>query len=155
MLHEKVGDKDFVTAGLSAVIDHLKEPTSDNQASIAAAIGSTDKNVVEAERVALLQHFTTMKTSAATEPSHRDVHYVSRVDPVGAFQAVLAKLFKEIPALQGYGDANPIWATTLVEQGIYDLKSFFHHVHDDVSRKEPFIHSVLKEWNSLPTSRKG
>ncbi|AEU37456.1 metallophosphoesterase family protein [Granulicella mallensis] len=153
MLHDKVGDKSFITAGLDAVIDHLKEPTGDNQTSIASAISSTDKDVVEAERLALLHHFTAMKSSASTEQSHRDVHYVSRVDPVGAFQAVLAKLFKEIPGLQGYGDANPIWATTLVEQGIYDLKSFFHHVHDDVSRKEPFIASVLKEWKQLKFER--
>src|SRR6185437_1047842 len=52
--------------------------------------------------------------------------------------------------LQGYGDGNPVWIVTLIEEGVYRFGSFFKKVYEDVhGQKEPLLQSILKEWKSV------
>ena len=153
-MHSEVGKQAFVTASLDELVRHLGEGSDDVHQSIAQVIGTTDKTAVENERASLIEHFTALKESSASEPSHRDVHYVSRFDGLGVYQSVLSKVFNCIPALQGYGDRNPIWLVTWIEQGSYTLKSFFQHVHEDVGGKhQPLLTSILKEWKQIRFER--
>lgn len=153
-MHQVVGDQAFVQASLNELVRHLSEGASDVHQSIAEATGTSDTVATEKERLSLIQQFSSLKEQANSEPSHGDMHYVSRFDAVGLFQSVLSKLFSSIPDLQGYGDRNPVWVATLIEQGAYALKSFFQHVHQDVTGKhEPLLTSFLKEWKELRFER--
>jgi hypothetical protein len=153
-MHSEVGKQAFVTASLEELVRHLDQNSNDVHASIAEVIGVTDKSAVEAERTRLIDKFSSLKDLSLSEPSHRDVHYVSRFDGLGVYQSVLAKVFNRIPVLQGYGNRNPIWLATLIEQGAYTLKSFFQHVHEDVAgKKEPLLTSILKEWKQIRFER--
>src|SRR5579863_8647547 len=149
-MHSVVNRQKFIQSSLDQVVKHLAEDSEDVRSAVAAAISSQDQQVVAAERANLASQFGSIRNAAAKEPSHGDVDYVSRFDFVGLYQAVLAKVFNRIPALQGYGDANPVWVVTLIEQGIYRLGSFFKAVHTDVQgRKQPLLQSILTEWKSL------
>ena len=80
--------------------------------------------------------------------------FVSRFDLVGLYQSVLAKVFNRIPSLQGYGNGNPIWVVTLIEEGVFAFGHFFRQVYEDVhGQKEPLIQSILKEWRELKFER--
>jgi hypothetical protein len=59
------------------------------------------------------------------ESSHSDAHYVSRFSGVGIFQSALSAIFADLPDLQGYGDKNPIWVTTGIEEITHKVKVFF------------------------------
>lgn len=153
-MHPEVGKQAFVTASLDELVRHLDEGSDDVHTSIAKAIGTSDKSAVEAERTKLIEHFSSLKECSTSEPSHRDVHYVSRFSGLGVYQSILAKVFNSIPGLQGYGDRNPIWVVTWIEQGSYALKNFFQHVHEDVAgKKEPLLTSILKEWKQIRFER--
>lgn len=115
----------FVKSSLDELARHLSEDGPDVRSAVAIAIGSSDLQTVEAARADLASHFGSIRDAAASEPSHGDVDYVSRVNLVGLYQSALAKVFSRIPALQGYGDRNPIWVVTLIEEGTYKLGSFF------------------------------
>src|SRR5579872_5792431 len=128
-MHPVVNKHDFVKSSLDQLVADLNGGSADVRSAIAGAIGSQDPAAVETERASLAASFGAVRDKAAAEPSHGDVEYVSRFDFVGLYQSVLAKVFNRIPALQGYGDANPVWVVTLIEQGIYRLGSFFKAVH--------------------------
>ena len=149
-MHAVVNQQGFVKSSLDQLLADLNEGSDDVRSAIAGAIGSQDADAIETERANLAAHFGSIRDSAAAEPAHGDVEYVSRFSFVGLYQSVLAKIFNGIPALQGYGDANPVWVVTLIEQGIYRLGSFFKAVHTDVQgRKQPLLQSILTEWKNL------
>ena len=153
-MHSVVNQHPFITSSLDALAQNLREGSPDVRKAIADTIGTSDPVAIEAERSALALNFGTIRDQATKEPSHRDVYYVSRFSLVGLYQSVLSKVFSSIPALQGYGDGNPIWVVTLIEQGVYALKTFFKQVHEDVrGRKEPLILSILREWKNLRFER--
>lgn len=149
-MHPVVNKHDFVKSSLDQLAADLNGGSADVRSAIAGAIGSQDPAAVETERASLAASFSAIRDKAAAEPSHGDVEYVSRFDFVGLYQSVLAKVFNRIPALQGYGDGNPVWVVTLIEEGIYRLGSFFKAVYTDVhGQKEPLLQSILREWKSL------
>ena len=149
-MHSVVNQQEFVKSSLDQLVKHLSEDSEDVRSAIAAAIGSQDPLAVATERANLASHFGSIRETAAGEPSHGDIDYVSRFNFVGLYQSILAKVFNRIPALQGYGDGNPVWVVTLIEEGVYQLGSFFKEVYKDVhGQKEPLLQSILKEWKSL------
>jgi hypothetical protein len=153
-MHAEVGKQAFVQASLDELTCHLDSGSEDVHAAIAQSIENADRDVTENERLRLVAQFSALKHQSVSEPSHRDVHYVSRFDGLGLYQSVLSKIFNSIPALQGYGDRNPIWVTTWIEQGVYSLKSFFQHVHEDVAgNHQSLLTSLLKEWKQLRFER--
>ncbi len=153
-MHSEVGKQAFVSASLNELVRHLSEGSEDVQQAISEAVGTKGAVATDKERASLIEQFSSLMKNVQSEPSHGDVHYVSRFDVLGAYQSVLSKVFNSIPALQGYGDRNPIWLATWIEQGSYALKSFFQHVHEDVSgQKEPLLTSFLKEWKQLRFER--
>jgi hypothetical protein len=153
-MHAEVGKQAFVQASLDELVRHLGDASEDVHAAIAQSLGTTAQDATEDERLRLVEQFSKLKQQSRSEPSHRDVHYVSRFDGLGLYQSVLSKIFSSIPALQGYGDRNPIWVTTWIEQGAYSLKSFFQHVHEDVAgQRQSLLTSVLKEWKQLRFER--
>jgi hypothetical protein len=77
------------------------------------------------------------------------MHYASRFEIVGLYQSVLSKIFSNIPAFQGYGDANPSWVTTLLEQGAFKLKSFFQQVHELNGAKKPLLQAIMEAWKDI------
>ena len=153
-MHSLVNQHRFIRSSLDVLVQNLNEGSAEVQIAVADAIGTSDPASVEAERSKLASHFASIRDTAASEQSHRDVDYVSRFNLVGLYQSVLSKVFSSIPSLQGYGDRNPIWIVTLIEQGVYALGSFFKQVHEDVDgRKEPLISSILREWKNLRFER--
>ncbi len=153
-MHEQVGKHDFVRGSLNTLIDHLDSGKQDVKDAIAGAIGSNDGASVEQERQELLQVMQGIKATADAELPLPYVHYVSRCNLVGLYQAVLSKLFTDIPALQGYGDRNPIWVVTWIEQAAYAMKSFFGMVYEDVhGQKRPLIASFIQAWKQLKFER--
>jgi hypothetical protein len=153
-MHPAVNQHKFVKSSSDELANQLSQGGPQVQSAIAAAIGSSDPQAVEAARVELASHFTSVRDSAASESPHGDVEYVSRIDLVGVYQSVLAKVFSNIPDLQGYGDANPIWVVTLIEEAAYKMGAFFKQINEDVhGRKEPLLEAILKEWKSLKFER--
>jgi hypothetical protein len=153
-MHSLVNQHPFIKSSLDTLVQNLDEGSTDVRNAIAGTIGTTDPTLVETERSRLTSQFASIRDTAATEPSHRDVDYVSRFHLVGLFQSVLSKVFSSIPSLQGYGDRNPIWVVTLIEQGVYALGNFLKQVREDVhGQKEPLISSILKEWKNLRFER--
>ncbi len=149
-MHSVVNKQEFVKSSLDELVKNLNEDSGDVRAAIATAIGSGDPQAVATERANLATQFGSISQTAAREPSHGDVEYVSRFNFVGLYQSVLAKVFNRIPALQGYGDGNPVWVVTLIEEGVYRLGGFFKGVYEDVhGEKQPLLQSILKEWNSV------
>jgi hypothetical protein len=149
-MHTVVNQQKFVKSSLDQLVQHLNEDSEEVRSAIAAAVGSEDQVDVATERANLASQFGSIRDTAASEPSHGDVDYVSRFNFVGLYQSILAKVFNRIPALQGYGNANPVWVVTLIEEDVYRLGSFFKNVYTDVhGQKESLLQSVLKEWKSL------
>ena len=79
-----------------------------------------------------------MRDQSNGEEPQDHVHYASRLDIVGVYQSVLSGLFNELPGLQGYGNRNPVWVTTLLEQAGFKLKSFLPASPRAEGRKEVF-----------------
>jgi hypothetical protein len=153
-MQSSTGNHDFVKASLEQLKAQLDAGEAPTRQAIASAIGSDDAEEIEAERARLAAHVEEIHRLANGEPSHRDVHYVSRYDGVGVYQSVLSRVFARIPGLQGYGNLNPLWATTLIEQGVWRLKNFFHQVHEDINGEhQSLLASVLKEWKALKFAR--
>jgi hypothetical protein len=149
-MHSVLNQQRFVKSSLDQLVKHLNEGSNDVRSAIAAAVKSQDPQQVAAARVRLASDFSSIRDTANAEPSHGDVDYVSRFNLVGLYQSILAKIFNRIPALQGYGDANPIWVVTLIEEGIYRFGDFFKNVYTDVhGQKEPLLQSILKEWKDF------
>ncbi|HEY1501190.1 MAG TPA: metallophosphoesterase [Acidobacteriaceae bacterium] len=153
-MHSVVNQQKFVKSSLDQLSRHLQEDSDEVRSAVAAAMGSEDPQAVTRERDNLANQFGSIRDTANAEPSHGDVDYVSRFNLVGLYQSVLARVFNRIPALQGYGDANPIWVVTLIEEGVYRLGSFFRNVYTDVhGHKESLLQSILKEWKEFKFER--
>ncbi len=153
-MHSLVNQHSFVRSSLEALVQNLNEESAEVRSAIVDSIGTSDPGLVEAERSRLVSHFASIRDQAASELSHRDIDFVSRFDLVGMYQSVLSKIFCSVPSLQGYGDRNPIWVTTLIEHGVYSLGNFFKQVHEDVQgQRAPLISSILKEWKNLRFKR--
>lgn len=153
-MHPIVSTQSFVKSSLESIANHLTEDADEVRSAVSAAIQTDHPETVERERANLAAQFTAIRDSAGGEPSHGDVDYVSRIHLVGLYQSVLAKVFSRIPGLQGYGNRNPVWAASLIEQGWHRLGDFFKNVHEDVDgKKEPLIQSILKEWKTLSFDR--
>jgi Calcineurin-like phosphoesterase len=153
-MHPAVGKQSFVQKTLAHVANEVRQNSPDAQAAIAEAIGTPDPAQVEAERTRLESRLVSASAASTTEPSHQDVHFVSRIDGVGLFQSVLAKVFWNIPDLQALGNKNPSWVATLVEQVVSDVGTFFKRVYTDVhGNKKPLLHSIMQELHNLRDTR--
>jgi hypothetical protein len=153
-MHEAVGNQDFVKGSLNTLIQHLGESRPDALAAIGVSIGATDRASIDEARLKLLEQLRAAKTAADSEEASTYSHYVSRFDLVGLYQSVLSRIFSDIPALQGYGDRNPIWVITPIEQALYASKAFFGHVYESVhSEKKPLIASFIQAWKQLRFER--
>ena len=153
-MHPAVGKQTFVQHTLAHVASEIQQGTPDARVAIAEALGTQDASQVEAERARMAVYLNKASADSKTEPSHLDVHFVSRIDGVGLFQSVLAKVFCTIPDLQGYGDKNLSWVTTIVEQAVYDVGTFFKRVYTDVhGNKKPLLHSIVMELKNLRDTR--
>jgi hypothetical protein len=153
-MHTLVNKQQFIRSSLDALVQNLNEGSVDVRNAIADAIGTSEPALIETERSKLASDFASIRDVAANEQSHRDVDYVSRFNIVGLYQSVLSKVFGSIPSLQGYGDRNPVWIVTLLEEGIYALGNFFKQVHEDIQgKKEPLVSSILREWKNLRFER--
>ncbi len=153
-MHPAVGKQSFVQNALAHVRDQVNQATPDARKAIEYVLGTADPVKLEAQRVAFASYLNNATGAIKAEPSHKDEHFVSRVDSVGLFQAVLAKIFCSIPELQGYGDKNPSWVATIVEQVAYDVSTFFKRVYTDVhGNKQPLLHSILVELKQLRAER--
>lgn len=149
-MHERVGKQEFVRASLNTLLEHLNSNSADVKAALASSRTSPDESGIDTDRISLVEQLTKAKTAADMEEPMPYVHYASRDSLVGLYQSVLSKLFSDIPALQGYGDRNPIWAITLAEEAWYATKAFFGHVYEDVhGRKRPLIASFVEAWKEL------
>jgi hypothetical protein len=153
-MHPAVGKKSFVQDTLGHVAQEIKAGTADARAAVAEAIGTSDPAQVEAERARLQSYLESASAASQTEASHQDVHFVSRNERVGLFQSVLAKVFRTIPALQGYGDRNPLWVETVIEEVFHDIGTFFKRVYTDVhGNKKQLLASVIVELHNLRDTR--
>jgi hypothetical protein len=153
-MHPAVGNYAFIKKSLASVSNQIASGTPEARAAIGYSIGSNDPAAIETERTALVPSFAAGAAAVSTEPSHQDVHFVSRFDFVGRFQSVLAKVFYGIPDLQGYGDKNPSWLATIIEEVTYDVSTFFTRVYTDVhGDKKPLLHSILAELHQLSNER--
>jgi len=150
-MHSKVGDHDFIKASLNSLVQHIDSSVEDTKKAIAEQMGWTDDARIEVERQNLLASIREVKTSADSEVPLPYVHYASRSPLVGCYQAVLSKLFSDIPEFQGYGDGNAIWAITPIEQVGHLIGTFFSRVYGAVhDEKKPFFGSFLQAWKELP-----
>ena len=138
MMNDGAGHHAFVTTSATHIVEELNLSSPEALAAVAAAS--------EAHRARFLQAFTDIRDKAGREAPQAYVHYVSRFDVVGLYQSILSRFFEQIPALQGYGNLNPIWVTTLIEQGMYKLKSFFQEVHVLDGKKKPLFQAILEAW---------
>ncbi len=149
-MHEQVGKQEFVRGSLNTLLKHLRSDSQDVNTAIAANVDTQDPSAISEERDRLIKQFEGVKAAADSEKPMNYVHYASRFDLVGLYQSVLSKLFSDIPGLQGYGDRNPIWVVTWIEEAFYATEAFFSHVYEDVhGRKRPLIESLLEAWKGL------
>ncbi len=153
-MHDQVGKQEFVKASLNTLLEHFRSNDDVIKKAVADSLGSQDAVAIESERQRLIEQFVQAKTAADSEQPMEYVHYASRNGLVGLYQSILSKLFTDIPQLQGYGDRNPIWVVTWIEEACYASKAFFGHVYEDVhGRKRPLIASLLEAWKELRFER--
>ena len=95
-MHTVVNQHDFINSSLDALVRNLNDGSTEVQNAVADTIGSSDPASVEAERLRLVAHFASIRDTAVSEQSHRDVDYVSRFNLVGLYQSVLSKVFGSI-----------------------------------------------------------
>ena len=151
LMHPKVGDQEFVKASLNSLIKYLNDAEADVKGEIAKLMGWNDDSRLEVERQNLILSIAEVKEKADAENPMPYTHYASRLSIVGCYQSVLAKVFSDIPELQGYGDANAIWVITPIEEIGHLIEDFFSRWHHDVrGEHKPFFASFLKAWKELP-----
>lgn len=146
------GNHDFVKASAAQLVEHFSQATPEVKAAITAATEASTDAEIEQERNQLLADFIRIRDKANEEVSQAYVHYASRVDVVGLYQSALAKVFCDIPALQGYG-FNPIWLVTPIEEGVFRLKSFFHEIHILKGTRKPLLQAVIEAWKEMGTAK--
>jgi hypothetical protein len=150
-MHEACGRRDFVRNGLQETQSRLKGNSPELRAHVSAITGANNASAVDGTVAMMSARVGAALGQIAVEPHRQDIHYVSRFDSVGLFQSVLSKVFNDIPDLQGYGDKNPIWLTTLVEAFLHDTRTFFDRVNQDVrNQRQPLWKALITELAQLP-----
>lgn len=149
MMNDGAGHQEFVKASATHIVEALSQASPETTAAIAAATKAEADTDIDQHRTQLLKAFTEIRDKANGEASQAYVHYASRFDIVGVYQSVLSRLFEQIPGMQGYGNRNPFWVTTLIEQGIYKLKSFFHEVRELDGQKKSLLQAVIEAWQEI------
>ncbi len=153
-MHNAVGDQKFVKKSLKHLSDQISKNVPELHEAIGQALGINDPAKIEEQRTSLANYLNQAAKESEGEEDHKDVHFVSRCDFVGLFQSVLATIFADIPDLQGYGDKNPSWVTTIIEAVEYDASTFFKRVYTDVhGNKKPLLHSIIAELSQLRYER--
>jgi len=148
-MNDAAGHYDFVKASAAQLVEEFNQPTPEVKAAITAATGAQAETEIEQHRTQLLADFTEVRDKSSEEVPQPYVHYASRVDVVGLYQSVLSNVFSGIPGFQGYGNQNPIWVTTLLEQGAYKLKSFFYEIHDLRGAKKSLLQAIVEAWKDI------
>lgn len=146
-MHPACGNQEVIKNSLRDLRTRIESTPDEIRAHLTKIVDAAD---VESTITRLATHVSAATDGVQTEQSHGDVEYVSRVDSVGRFQSALAAVFRDVPGLQGYGDKNPIWLTTLVESAVHDIKTFFDRVHNDVAGGQPLWASLVNELVKLP-----
>lgn len=152
-MNDAAGNHDFVKASAAQLVDEFSVTSSEVKAAITAAIGAKTEAEIEEHRAHLLADFTRVRDKANEEVPQPYVHYASRFDIVGLYQSVLCKVFTDIPAFQGYGNVNPIWVTTLLEEAAFRLKDFFHQVHEIRGTEKPLLQAIVEAWKDIKFAR--
>jgi hypothetical protein len=152
-MNDAAGHHAFVKASSAHLVTLLSKSTPEAKAAIAAATGSQTVAEAEEHRTQLLKDFAEVNDKANGEVPEPYVHYASRIDVVGLYQSVLAKVFGEIPGLQGYGNRNPAWVITLLEQGAFESTSFFNEVHELMGAKKTLLQAIIEAWKDLRVSK--
>jgi hypothetical protein len=139
---------------LNHLYSELTSGTPSVSTLVGVAYGLSDPIAVRVQVSQLADHFGKLKNQIETEVSHDDVHFVSRCDLLGLYQSALSKVFNDIPQLQGYGDKNPIWVTTLLEQAVWNVGAFLNNIYEDEHKqKQPLIVSILTELKKYGNQR--
>jgi len=148
-MNDAAGHHEFVKASAAWIVEQLSQTTPEVIAAIVAALGAQTSSEIDQHRAQLLADFTKVRDKAQEEISLPYVHYASRFDIVGLYQSVLADVFRGISAFQGYGDANPVWVTTLLEQDAFKLKSFFNEIRELNGAKRSLLQAIIEAWKDL------
>jgi Calcineurin-like phosphoesterase len=148
-LNDAAGNHDFVKASAAQLIEQLQETTPEVATAITGATGAQTNLEIEQHRLQLLADFIRVSDAAHKEMPIPYAHYASRFDIVGLYQSVLSNVFSGIPGFQGYGDANPIWVTTLLEEDAFKLKSLFHEVGELRGAKKSLLQAIIESWKDL------
>jgi Calcineurin-like phosphoesterase len=148
-MNDAAGHYEFVKASAAQLVEEFSQSSPEVTTAITAATGAQSKHEIEQHRSQLLADFTKVRDQAKEEVSQPYIHYASRFDIVGLYQSVLSIVFSEISAFQGYGVANPSWVTTLLEQGAFKLKSFFHEIHELRGKKKSLLQAIIESWKDL------
>ncbi len=149
MMNDGAGHQEFVKASVTHIVDQLTLSTPETTTAIAVATGAKTADDIDQHRTQLLEVFTSIRDKADGETSQAYVHYASRFDIVGLYQSVLSRLFNQLPGMQGYGNRNPVWLTTLIEQGIFKLASFFHEVRELDGQKKSLLQAIIEAWHEI------
>jgi hypothetical protein len=149
-MHEACGHPKVLLQGLQDLHSRLSGNSIEVRARVASILGTDNPDAVS-QRIASLSDRAATAIQQVKNERHGDAHYVSRFDAAGLFQSALAKIFSDIPDLQGYGDKNPIWITTLIEGAAHKVQFFFEKVYQDVhGKKLPLWASLIAELSQLP-----
>ena len=152
-MNDGAGNHELVKASAAHLASLLEEPSAEVLGTIRTATAASTAQEVEANRIDLLSCFRAVSERAASEVSQSYVHYASRFDIVGLYQSVLSKIFSGIPGFQGYGNANPVWVTTLLEEGGFRLNSFFHEVHEFEGAKKTPLQAIFEAWKDIKLAK--
>lgn len=150
-MHTACGNQKFVLKGAQDVHSRLVANSAELREHIAGVLGTNDAGAIDSRIASLSKSVGAALDGLRSEHSHDDVHYVSRFDAAGIFQSALAKVFNDIPELQGYGDKNPVWVTTLIEEAVHKLQFCLDKIYKDVHKnKRPLWAAVIHELIELP-----
>ena len=153
-MQDQVNHQSFVAGTLADLVQTLNSNTADVQQAITNATGITDPALIDQHRQSLQAAFSGFAAAAKAEVAEPYPQYVSRIDAVGVYQSVLAKIFQDFPDLQGYGDKNISWVLTPVEQIIHFIKGFFSAVHKDIhGNQKSILQAVIEAWKEVSLDR--
>lgn len=152
-MNDGAGNHEFVKASAAQLIKHFTQSTPEVRAAISMAARTKTESEIEQHRIELLASFTEVRNKAVAEVPQGYVHYASRFDIVGVYQSVLSTVFGNISSFQGYGNRNPIWVTTLLEQGAFKLESFFHQIHEIQGTKKSLLQAIVEAWKEIRVAK--
>lgn len=148
-MNNAAGHFGFVKASAAQLAEQFNQSTPEVKAAIVAATGASTDDEIEQHRTGLLAVFTQARDKSAEEIPQPYIHYASRFPIVGVYQSIVSRVFSQIPGFQGYGNHNPIWVTTLLEQGAYRLKNFFHTVYEFKGENKTLLQAIVEAWKDF------